>query len=169
LIGAGSFGHVFQALDQDSGALIAVKEVRTANAREVELVQREIEIMSSLEHPNVVRFLGSQTDSASGTVFVITEWVPGGSISSLVQRFGALTERTVRSYGRQLITVLAYLHARNVVHRDVKVGNWYELVLAWLRRIFSLVAGSARAHRVSCRHHVRLVFAILVAESDMMR
>jgi hypothetical protein len=125
LIGAGSFGHVFQALDQDSGALIAVKEVRTANAREVELVQREIEIMSSLEHPNVVRFLGSQTDSASGTVFVITEWVPGGSISSLVQRFGALTERTVRSYGRQLIAVLAYLHARNVVHRDVKVGNWY--------------------------------------------
>ena len=55
------------------------------------------------------------------TIFM--EYVPGGSIASLLRRFGRFNETLVRLYTRQILTGLAYLHAHAVVHRDIKGGN----------------------------------------------
>ena len=53
----------------------------------------------------------------------LTEYVPGGSLSSQLARFGPLPEPLVALYTRQLLLGLAYLHAQRTVHRDVKVGR----------------------------------------------
>eukprot|EP00760_Papus_ankaliazontas_P033008 PhM_4_TR6131/c3_g1_i1/m.55767 len=51
------------------------------------------------------------------------EYVPGGSIESLVRRFGRLHDRIVRMYTRQILVGLEYLHRHGVLHRDIKGGN----------------------------------------------
>ena len=55
------------------------------------------------------------------TIFL--EYVPGGSIKSLVERFGSLDEAVVRVYTRQLLLGLEYLHTNGIAHRDIKGAN----------------------------------------------
>ncbi|KAA0158624.1 hypothetical protein FNF28_06151 [Cafeteria roenbergensis] len=57
------------------------------------------------------------------TVTIFMEFVPGGSLRSVLERVGALPERVVRVYSRQLLQGLAYLHSHRVVHRDIKAAN----------------------------------------------
>lgn len=51
------------------------------------------------------------------------EFVPGGSISSLLKRFGAFSEDIVRKYSRDIVKGLSYLHKHGVIHRDIKGAN----------------------------------------------
>ena len=140
-IGQGSYGTVFVGLNLNSGAMMAVKEVRIEeDDDELAELEKEIRLMrcvclgrdrstsqqhsrgvarSRLNHRNIVRYLGTQR--RDGALYIFTEWVPGGSISSLLLTFGTLSENVVRTYTRQLLAGLAFLHSKSVVHRDIKV------------------------------------------------
>ena len=52
------------------------------------------------------------------------EFVPGGSIASLVKRFGAFPEDVVRKYTREIVEGLSYLHANGVIHRSRPPPPW---------------------------------------------
>lgn len=54
---------------------------------------------------------------------VYLEYVSGGSIHKLLDEYGPFKEPVIRSYTRQILSGLAYLHARNTVHRDIKGAN----------------------------------------------
>eukprot|EP00003_Mantamonas_plastica_P030291 TRINITY_DN7444_c1_g1_i6.p1 TRINITY_DN7444_c1_g1~~TRINITY_DN7444_c1_g1_i6.p1 ORF type:complete len:666 (+),score=211.52 TRINITY_DN7444_c1_g1_i6:2126-4123(+) len=77
--------------------------------------------MKGLSHPNIVRYLGTQTDDEHLNIFL--EYVPGGSIASLLSKFGPFDENLVRVYTYQVLQGLDYLHSHNIVHRDIKGGN----------------------------------------------
>lgn len=62
------------------------------------------------------------------------EYVPGGSLSSQLSRFGPLPEPLVALYTRQLLLGLAYLHAQRTVHRDIKVGESSRCCCCWGER-----------------------------------
>jgi serine/threonine protein kinase len=51
---------------------------------------------------------------------IFLEYVPGGSVRSLLDRFGAFEEAVVARYGRQILSGLDYLHAHGIAHRDIK-------------------------------------------------
>jgi len=126
LIGMGANGRVYLGLEEDTGAIIAVKEILFGNnsdREELEQMQGEIELLRSLSHPNIVTYLGTDVSDDSQTLFIFTEWVPGGSIQALVTKFGRLPEAIVRKYVAQLLVGLSYLHERQVIHRDVKAAN----------------------------------------------
>jgi serine/threonine protein kinase len=122
VLGAGSFGQVFLGLNEATGELLAVKEVDCSRAGEAAItsLEAEIEMLQLLRHPNIVAYYGVQRHAG---VAVLVEYCAGGSIASVISNFGALNEQVVRSYTRQILQGLDYLHKHCIVHRDVKCAN----------------------------------------------
>ncbi|KAJ4833779.1 hypothetical protein Tsubulata_012655 [Turnera subulata] len=115
LIGCGAFGRVYMGMNLDSGELIAVKQ---AHIRELE---EEVKLLKNLSHPNIVRYLGTGREDDS--LNILLEFVPGGSISSLLGKFGSFPESVIRMYTKQLLLGLEYLHQNGIMHRDIKGAN----------------------------------------------
>ncbi|CAL6330047.1 unnamed protein product [Bathycoccus prasinos] len=84
-------------------------------------LEQEVHMLSQLTHPNIVRYIGIKRRKDILNVFM--EYVPGGSIASLLQRFGPLGDNVTRVYTRQILIGLDYLHSQRVVHRDIKGAN----------------------------------------------
>lgn len=123
VLGHGSFGTVYMGLDLDTGILMAVKEIRfdQSSMKEIKALRDEIEIMKKLDHPNITQYLG--TSQINNYLYILTEWVPGGSIKSLISKFGKFTEQIIHAYTSQILSGLIYLHDNNVLHRDIKPAN----------------------------------------------
>ncbi|KAL7003445.1 mitogen-activated protein kinase kinase kinase [Sarracenia purpurea var. burkii] len=82
---------------------------------------QEIALLSRLRHPNIVQYYGSET--VGDKLYIYLEYVSGGSIHKLLQEYGQFGELAIRSYTKQILSGLAYLHAKNTVHRDIKGAN----------------------------------------------
>lgn len=130
LIGAGSFGKVFLGMNAKTGLLMAVKQVELPqrddeNTRRrrlmVDSLEAEIELLKSIQHPNVVQYLDSNTDGMYLNIFL--EYVPGGSVVALLRNYGAFEEPLVCNFVRQILQGLSFLHSRDIVHRDIKGAN----------------------------------------------
>ncbi|OAA53436.1 MAPKK kinase [Cordyceps fumosorosea ARSEF 2679] len=131
LIGQGSFGSVYLALHAVTGELLAVKQVETpsgtlsaSDTRKkgmIDALKREIGLLRELRHPNIVQYLGCSSSDSNLNIFL--EYVAGGSVQTMLNSYGALGEPLVRSFVRQILTGLSYLHARDIIHRDIKGAN----------------------------------------------
>ncbi|KAH8075018.1 protein kinase [Aureococcus anophagefferens] len=123
MIGKGAFGSVYLSLNLDTGELMAVKHLDCAevSSRERSALENEVSMMKGLCHPNIVRYLG--VDSSNDALAIFLEYVPGGSLRSLLDKFGKLEEDIVRLYSRQILLGLEYLHGNAIAHRDIKAAN----------------------------------------------
>ncbi|KAF3334135.1 mitogen-activated protein kinase kinase kinase YODA-like protein [Carex littledalei] len=126
LLGRGTFGHVYLGFNSENGQMCAIKEVNVisddSNSREsLKQLNQEITMLSSLSHPNIVQYYGS--DLADDALSVYLEYVSGGSIHKLLQEYGSFKEPVIRNYTAQILSGLSYLHSRNTVHRDIKGAN----------------------------------------------
>jgi serine/threonine protein kinase len=126
LLGEGGYGRVFECLNDD-GRICAAKVVplrpgddeRSRAAQEE--IKKEVEVMKKLSHPNIVRYIGTERDEKELVIFL--ELVPGGSISSMLGKYGKFKESVVRGYCREILQGLGYLHANKILHRDIKGPN----------------------------------------------
>ncbi|WVZ69153.1 hypothetical protein U9M48_017988 [Paspalum notatum var. saurae] len=121
-LGRGASGAVVSlASDAASGELFAVK---SAGAVHAAALRREQRVLSGLASPHVVRCVGG-AEAADGSYRLVLEYAPGGSLADAVARNGGagLGERAARAYAADVLRGLAYLHARAVVHGDVKPAN----------------------------------------------
>ncbi|KAG4941688.1 hypothetical protein JHK87_045559 [Glycine soja] len=126
LLGRGTFGHVYVGFNKESGEMCAMKEVTLfsddAKSKEsAKQLMQEITLLSRLRHPNIVQYYGSET--VGDKLYIYLEYVAGGSIYKLLQEYGQFGELAIRSYTQQILSGLAYLHAKNTVHRDIKGAN----------------------------------------------
>ncbi|EFX02928.1 map kinase kinase kinase [Grosmannia clavigera kw1407] len=132
LIGQGSFGCVYLALHAVTGELLAVKQVEMpspgansqTDARKksmIDALKREISLLRELRHSNIVQYLGCGSSSEYLNIFL--EYVAGGSVQTMLNSYGALPEPLVRSFVRQILQGLSYLHNRDIIHRDIKGAN----------------------------------------------
>ncbi|TFK76404.1 Pkinase-domain-containing protein [Pluteus cervinus] len=130
LIGAGSFGKVYLGMDATNGLLMAVKQVELPTGpgpnterkkAMLSALEREIELLNDLQHPNIVQYLYSSIDEEHLNIFL--EYVPGGSVTALLRNYGAFEEPLVKNFVRQILEGLNYLHERDIIHRDIKGGN----------------------------------------------
>lgn len=127
MVGRGSLGSVWKALNRSNGQLMAVKEVPLDASEEDDrfraALQNEIDLYKDLCHPHIVSYLGN--DYLDGRLFIYLEYMPGGSIAQVLSQFGPLDEPLVARYARHLLEGLEYLHTRSppVLHRDIKGAN----------------------------------------------
>ncbi|KAJ1460277.1 kinase-like domain-containing protein, partial [Pelagophyceae sp. CCMP2097] len=157
MIGQGAFGRVYLALHLDTGELMAVKHLDThaVSSRERAALENEVSMMRGLHHPNIVRYIGF--DSTDTALAIFLEYVSGGSLRSLLDRFGKLEEALVCLYTRQILLGLEYLHGNGIAHRDIKaanvlVSNDGSVKLADFgasKRIFGHAPGGAAANAVA--------------------
>lgn len=128
LIGRGSLGRVFKARDQDTGQILAVKEVpinrRDAQDEEFRAsLENEVSIMRDLKHPHIVAYLGH--DYIDGCLYMYLEHMAGGTLTQALNEFGPFEEFLIARYSYQLLQGLEYLHTRepSIIHRDIKGSN----------------------------------------------
>nr|XP_006062991.1 mitogen-activated protein kinase kinase kinase 19 isoform X2 [Bubalus bubalis] len=126
ILGKGAYGTVYCGLTSQ-GQLIAVKQValdtsdKLATEKEYQKLQEEVDLLKALKHVNIVAYLGTCLEENILSIFM--EFVPGGSISSIINRFGPLPEMVFCKYTEQILQGVAYLHENCVVHRDIKGNN----------------------------------------------
>jgi len=129
LLGQGSFGQVYLGLNLSSGELMAVKQITlvgcdgSESLEDAEELTREIRVMKELHHENIVRYIGASINQTSHELNVFLEYVPGGSVARMLSQFGAFPEDIVRTYTRQILCGVAYLHSKSILHRDIKGAN----------------------------------------------
>ena len=138
LIGSGAFGAVYLGVHEETGQWIAVKRLpirqavksftiptdaagKAALDEQLDELVEEIRVMRDLDHPNIVRYLHAERNDAELSIFM--EYMSGGSLGSLLKKFEKFPESMVKVYMRQALAGVAYLHSKNIVHRDIKADN----------------------------------------------
>jgi mitogen-activated protein kinase kinase kinase len=131
LIGSGSFGTVYLGMNAFTGELMAVKQVelmtdvntedQSRKKSMLDALQREMHLLKELQHENIVQYLGSNLEENFLNIFL--EYVPGGSVASLLANYGVFEESLIRNFIRQILHGLNYLHGKNIIHRDIKGAN----------------------------------------------
>ncbi|EYU25112.1 hypothetical protein MIMGU_mgv11b019097mg, partial [Erythranthe guttata] len=121
LIGKGPLGDVFLGFNSEKGEMCAMKEVALffgdAKSR-ARMLEKEIAVLSTLKHPNIVQYYGAET--VGDNLCIYFEYVSGGSIYTILQEYGRLGESAIRSYAQQILLGLAYLHSKRIAHSDIK-------------------------------------------------
>lgn len=94
LIGKGTFGKVYTALDLRTGGLLAVKCIKLSKKinlerrqQELAAIENEINVLKNLDHPNIVKYHCMQTHG-DREIDLVLEMVSGGSIRQILDRFG---------------------------------------------------------------------------------
>jgi calcium-dependent protein kinase len=151
VIGEGSFGKVRLVINKQNQKQYAIKILEKADSQgqpRESLLQNEIDILSDVSHPNILKIFELLQDDLH--YFIVCEYIEGGQLFEYMQTkylkrqqqessklssidasfesssscyLGKLSEREARVIGQQLFCALAYLHEKNVVHRDVKPEN----------------------------------------------
>lgn len=126
LIGRGSFGCVYLALNVTTGEMLAVKQVivqeqLSKKSESLQALHKEVETMKDLDHLNIVQYLGFEQKNSIYSLFL--EYVAGGSISSCLKSYGKFDEPLVQFITRQVLEGLKYLHSNGILHRDLKADN----------------------------------------------
>jgi serine/threonine protein kinase len=126
LLGRGGFAVVHKATSNIFPTPIALKRIskhRVEEERLVRLVENEVSIQNSCEHPNIVKFHDYFEDDKY--INIILELCQGGDCAQLLRKEGKFPQRRVISYVKQLLHALEYLHRHNIYHRDVKLSNMF--------------------------------------------
>ena len=123
-IGKGSFGRVTLAQHCPSKRLVALKSVLKADlasAGDSFRSSSEGDILKRLEHPFLIKLFATLQDA--GSIYFVTEYVPGGNFQQQLNTHGQLSERIVRFYSAEIVLALEYLHKNNIMYRDLKPEN----------------------------------------------
>ncbi|CAI0450714.1 unnamed protein product [Linum tenue] len=124
-LGDGGFGTVYYGKLKD-GRTVAVKRLYESNYKRVEQFMNEIEILTRLRHPNLVSLYGC-TSRHSRELLLVYEYIPNGTVADHLHgekaKPGALSWSTRMSIAVDTASALAYLHASEIIHRDVKTNN----------------------------------------------
>jgi eukaryotic-like serine/threonine-protein kinase len=119
IVGRGGMGTVYRARDLSTGAVVALKAA--SNASRASRIRQEADVLASLSHPAIVRFVAEGFEATTGP-FLVMEWLEGEDLSTRLSR-GALTSDDCTALIQRVAEGLAFAHARGVVHRDIKPSN----------------------------------------------
>ncbi|MEQ1632190.1 MAG: serine/threonine-protein kinase [Planctomycetota bacterium] len=124
LLGEGGTARVFRATDRTDASKVALKVLRAELGKDkaqVETFVKEAKLLMDLQHPQIVR--GLRVAREGETFFFAMEELPGVCLQDHLREHGRLDEEDALEITADIASALAALHARSLVHRDVKPGN----------------------------------------------
>lgn len=125
ILGSGRYGTVREYTHRSSGQTFAVKSVEKAKVGGLEYLQREVHMLSKVDHENVIKMVDCYEDLQY--VHMVTENCTGGDlydkVISNVTKDGCLPERQAARIIKQILRAVSYLHKNNCIHRDIKPEN----------------------------------------------
>ena len=124
LLGRGGFAAVYEARDRMLDRRVAIKQLLLEKARDQKAIKRfmqEARIAAALEHPNIVTVYALRIEDRR--IYMIMEYLSGGSVKDLLARQGKLSVEQTASLATGVCEGLARLHAKGIIHRDIKAEN----------------------------------------------
>ena len=127
VLGKGSFGVVrtgYRIKEISPHKIYAIKSIDKTkiSQRDIDNLEKEIDIISSLDHPNIARFYETFHDERY--FHIVTELCRGKELSKLLkQNGGKLNERKCRIIIMKILHAINYCHSHGIVHCDLKPDN----------------------------------------------
>ena len=122
LLGAGSSGVVYRAIDENLQRTVALKILRPSlgpAARDRFIA--EARATAALEHANVVTIY--QVGISGPLAYIAMQWMPGQTLEQLLETHQTMPVESVRTLGAQIAKGLSAAHANGLIHRDIKPAN----------------------------------------------
>ncbi|KAJ2546975.1 hypothetical protein EV175_005399, partial [Coemansia sp. RSA 1933] len=119
-IGQGASGGVYTAQPVGSPNIVAIKQMNLDKQPKKDLIINEILVMRESKHKNIVNFIDSFLHR--GDLWVVMEYMEGGSLTDVVTN-NLMTEGQIATVCRETLEGLEHLHAKGVIHRDIKSDN----------------------------------------------
>mmetsp|Transcript_15868 Transcript_15868/g.22599 ORF Transcript_15868/g.22599 Transcript_15868/m.22599 type:complete len:820 (+) Transcript_15868:169-2628(+) len=126
LLGKGGFAKVYMCTSVDTNRSYAVKVVSKANlvkARAQQKLEAEIKIHRTLRHKFICEYKHYFQDK--NNCYIMLELCLNQSMNELIKKRKRLTEPEVKYFLSQLLEAVQYMHSKNVIHRDLKLGNLF--------------------------------------------
>ena len=128
-LGKGSFGEVYLSTKRGRNQYFATKKMDRKQADQPSVrkyFENEIKILQSLNHTNIVKL--EEVKATKDYYYIVMEYINGGSLTDCLkkyqQKFGkAFPESIVQYLMIQIVDAIKYIHARKIIHRDLKLDN----------------------------------------------
>nr|CAD7412944.1 unnamed protein product [Timema poppensis] len=123
-VGKGAFGTAVLYRRVSDDTMVVIKEVNMNDltAAERQMALNEAQVLSVLDHPNIISYLGSF--ERDGVLMIEMEYADGGTLAQmLARRDRRVDEREIVMLFRQIVAAIRYMHDHNILHRDLKTAN----------------------------------------------
>uniref|UniRef100_A0AAY5EIC2 Serine/threonine-protein kinase PLK3 n=1 Tax=Electrophorus electricus TaxID=8005 RepID=A0AAY5EIC2_ELEEL len=123
---SGGFARCYEMTDLANNKMYAVKVIpqsRVSKPHQRDKITNEIELHKTLQHKHVVKFSHHFEDQDN--IYIFLELCSRKSLAHIWKARHTLTDPEVRYYLRQIISGLKYLHSKGILHRDLKLGNFF--------------------------------------------
>lgn len=123
-LGKGTYGKVQLAINKETGQEVAIKTIKKTkieNEQDLQRVRREIQIMSSIEHPHIIHIY--EVFENKDKIVLVMQYAPGGELYEYVSQAKLLDDSEARRIFRQIATAIYYCHENKICHRDLKLEN----------------------------------------------
>ena len=125
IVGSGSYGQVYLALHFLNKKYYAIKHMDKkklfSQLHSLESIQKEIDIQSRIDHPNIVKLLYVKETHLSYDL--VMEYASNGSLFHYIRKYKGLNENKTFSLFIQVVNAINFMHSNDLIHRDIKPEN----------------------------------------------
>ncbi|KAK7941177.1 uncharacterized protein PG986_013564 [Apiospora aurea] len=119
-LGTGSFGRVHLVQSKHNQRYYAIK-AQVVKMKQVEHTNDERKMLSEVKHPFLITLWGTFHDCKN--IYMVMDFVEGGELFSLLRKSGRFPNPVAKFYAAEVTLALEYLHAKNIIYRDLKPEN----------------------------------------------
>uniref|UniRef100_A0AAY4CHF6 LIM domain kinase 2 n=1 Tax=Denticeps clupeoides TaxID=299321 RepID=A0AAY4CHF6_9TELE len=121
VLGKGFFGQAIKVTHKATGEVMVMKELIRCDEETQKTFLKEVKVMRSLDHPNVLRFIGVLYKDKR--LNLITEFIEGGTLKDFIRDMDPFPWEQRVSFAKGIASGMAYLHSMSIIHRDLNSHN----------------------------------------------